>query len=284
LIARNQAQLAKLKFSQQARLINGTPIIEVVPANLGKNTAILVYVHGGGYVQGSAQSSLATAAQIATDMRIRVVSVDYTLAPKAKWKQITEQVVNVLIGLQAEGHPLSTIAMVGDSAGGSLVAGAVLKMRDQTGAMPAALVLRSPWSDITEAGDTYVTLKAADFLNYEIGLKPGAAAYADPADQKNPYVSPVYGDYSKGYPSTLIQGGTREIFLSGFIRHYQALDSAGCDVKLDLYEGMPHVFQAYMVDTPEYSLATWKMQRFLDEHVAGMEPKFSASKYKNGLR
>jgi acetyl esterase/lipase len=271
-VARNHAQLAKLKFSQRTRSINGTPVIEIVPANIGKSTAVLVYVHGGGYVLGSAQSSLATAAAIATDMRARVVSIDYTLAPHARWQKITDEVVAVLRGLQAEGHPFSSIAMIGDSAGGSLTAGAVLKMRDQTGAMPAALVLRSPWSDITESGDSYATLKAADFLRYETGLKPGAAAYADAADQKNPYVSPVYGDYTKAYPPTLIQGGTREIFLSNFIRHYQALDSAGRKVKLDLYEGMPHVFQEYFVGTPEYTLAARKMRHFLGEHVAGMLP------------
>ena len=60
---------------------------------------------------------------------------------------------------------------------------------------------------------------------------------------RHPYVSPVYGDYSQGFPPTLIQGGTREIFLSNFVRHYRALDDAGVEVELDLYEGMPHVFQ-----------------------------------------
>ena len=52
------------------------------------------------------------------------------------------------------------------------------------------------------------------------------------------------GDYTQGFPPTLIQGGTKEIFLSNFVRHYQALDAAGQTVKLDLYDGMIHVFMA----------------------------------------
>jgi acetyl esterase/lipase len=62
----------------------------------------------------------------------------------------------------------------------------------------------------------------------------------------------------------LIQGGTKEIFLSNFIRHYQALDQAGIEVKLDLYEGMWHVFQALgVMDIPEVVVALGKTAGFL---------------------
>ena len=64
-------------------------------------------------------------------------------------------------------------------------------------------------------------------LTYYDSLGNCADAYAAPAHQKNPYVSPVYGDYTLGYPPTLIQVGTKEIFLSNAIRHYHAIDNAG---------------------------------------------------------
>src|SRR6185369_15375233 len=115
----------------------------------------------------------------------------------------------------------------------------------------AAVVLWSPWADIANRGDTAVTLKEAEptYL-YDLHLKPAAEAYADPQDFKNPYVSPVYADFSKGFPPTLIQGGTKEIFLSHFVRLYQALDAAGVPVKLDLYDAMPHVFQWRLDNAP----------------------------------
>lgn len=68
-----------------------------------------------------------------------------------------------------------------------------------------------------------------------------AGAYADPKYQKHPHVSPVYGDYSKGFPPALIQGGTRELFLSHFVRQYRAIVDAGGQAVLDLCDGMPHV-------------------------------------------
>ena len=92
-------------------------------------------------------------------------------------------------------------------------------------------------------------------------LKNAADAYADPRDQKNPYVSPVYGNYTKGYPPTMIQSGTKEILLSDFIRLYQALDQNQIPVKLDIYEGMPHAHQ-YYYKTPESKIALSKIMIF----------------------
>ena len=163
---------------------------------------------------------------------------------------------------------MKDVAICGDSAGGGLAAGAVLKMRNLGKDMPAAVVLWSPWSDITETGDTYQTLKHAEpHYLYDRHLRSAAQAYAVPKDQKHPYVSPVYGDYSKGFPPTLIQGGTKEILLSNFIRHYQALDVAGQTVKLDLYEGMNHVFQVNIPNSPESKTALSQMDRFLKQHM-----------------
>jgi acetyl esterase/lipase len=209
-----------------------------------------------------------SSALVAARTGLRVISIDYTLAPHARWPQITDQVVAVFKALQREGIPMRKIALYGDSAGGSLAAGAVLKMRDLGLKMPAALVLWSPWADITETGDTYSTLKDVEpRYTYARLLGPAAAAYADPRDQKHPYVSPVYGDFSPGFPPTLIQGGTREIFLSNFVRLYRALDSAGQPVTLDLYEGMPHVFQPALPESVESQLALKKMAAFLERHL-----------------
>jgi acetyl esterase/lipase len=102
---------------------------------------------------------------------------------------------------------------------------------------------------------------------YDQILKPAADAYADPQDQKHPYVSPVYGDYTRGFPPTLIQGDTKEIFLGNFVRQYRALGTAGQTVKLDLYEGMPHVFRGQLSDAPGSKLALKNMREFLWLHL-----------------
>ena len=80
-------------------------------------------------------------------------------------------------------------------------------------------------------------------------------------------MSPVYGDFRKGFPPTLIQGGTREIFLSNFVRLYQALDTAGQSVTLDIYEGMPHVLQVKAPQSSEAVTALRKMDAFLKQQL-----------------
>jgi acetyl esterase/lipase len=250
------------------RKLGGVPVLDIKPKGWTESRKVIVYLHGGAYTMSSARSSLIKSVPAAAATGYRIISVDYTVAPRGKWQAVTDEVIAVVQALIKDGHSLKDIALFGDSAGGGLAPGSVLKMRDNKLGMPAAIVVWSPWSDITETGDTYVTLKHAEptYL-YETVLKHGAAAYAEAKDQKHPYVSPVYGDFSKGFPPTLIQGGTKEIFVSNFVRQYQALDSAGQTVKLDLYEGMPHVFQGQLPDAPESKLAFKKMRAFLLAHL-----------------
>lgn len=205
------------------RVLGGIPVLDVRPKGWKDSKKLAVYAHGGAHTLYSAKSTLGRAAIFADDTGLRVISVDYTLAPHAKFGQITDEVIAVIKALLKEGHRLEDVVIYGDSSGGGLAAAVILKMRDQGLGLPAAAVLVSPWLDLTPAGDTEHTLRKAEpnYL-YERHSIKAAGAYADAKDQKHPYASPVYGDFSKGFPPTIIQGGTKEILLSGFVRLYQA--------------------------------------------------------------
>ena len=77
----------------------------------------------------------------------------------------------------------------------------------------------------------------------------------------------MYGDFRQGFPPTLIQGGTKELFLSNLVRLYQAIDQAGQTVKLDIYEGMPHVFVPSLPETAESQAAIAKVRGWVSEHL-----------------
>jgi len=248
--------------------IAGIRVVEVKPPELASMDKIAVYTHGGAYVLNSAKAVIESAMFFAAETGLRVIAVDYTLAPHSKWEETTDEVIAVFKALAEQGYTADDIVLYGDSAGGGLAAGVTLKMRDLGMEMPAALVLWSPWADISETGDTYVTLRDAEpYYTYEHVLGPSALAYADADHHKNPYVSPVYGDFTKGFPPTLIQGGTKELFLSNSIRLYQALDQAGQTVKLDIYEGMPHVFVPTLPESMESQAAIAKVRDFVTKHL-----------------
>ena len=249
-------------------LVGSVPVIDIRPLGWQENGKLVIFLHGGAYVMFSARTSLVGSVPLADVTGLRVISVDYSLAPFSRYPVAIDQVLEVFQTLIAGVHQARDIAFCGDSAGGALACGAALRLRDKGLPMPAAIVLWSPWSDISRTGDTYFTLAGQDTLDYEHQLSQAASAYAEIEEHRLPYVSPVYADYNGGFPPTLIQGGTKEIFLSNFIRHYQALDQAGMKVKLDLYEGMWHVFQALGVgDIPEVQLALNKTDEWLRLHL-----------------
>jgi len=266
--AKSEPLLKRYPHTLTEEKLGGVPILDVRPKDWKDNGKVLVYTHGGAHTMYSARSMLGRAVIAATSTGLRVISVDYTLAPHAKYNQMSDEVVAAIQALLSEGQHLEDLAIYGDSSGGGLAAAVVLKMRDKGLGMPKAVVLASPWLDVTNSGDTETTLHDADPNQlYEKHQQFAAAAFADPKDQKDPYASPVYGDFSKGFPPTLIQGGLKEVLLSGFVRLYQALDAAGVPVKLDLYEGMIHNFQDRIPDAPESILARKKMRDFLHTHL-----------------
>ena len=267
MIPASNAIVAKLGVSVQDDWIGGVPVVRILPGKYKPNGLTLIYLHGGGYTRFSAHSRLGPPALVAVATGAEVISVDYTVAPRGKWNIVTDQVLSVWRALLAKGAAPGRIGIFGDSAGGGIAAGSVLKMRDQGLALPGALYLMSPSCDVTQQGDSYQTLSSVDPVLDPGSSAWGANAYADPQDQKNPYVSAVYGDYAKAFPPTLIQGGTREMLLSNFVREYQAIRSGGHEAVLDLYEGMPHVFQGSVSDTPETRTAIARAATFFRQHL-----------------
>jgi monoterpene epsilon-lactone hydrolase len=245
----------------------GVKIVEATPPHYQDDRTVLLHVHGGGFVLGSAKSSLGSDILMAMATGKRIISIDYTVAPRGNWRTVTDQVVAVYQAVLAQGYTPQSIGLFGDSAGGNIVPASVLKLRDRGLPLPGALVLLSPCVDLHLNGDTETTLREADpALDFALN-KAFLAAYAPPDQLKNPYVSPIYGDFTKGFPPVLIQVGTKELLLSDAVRLYQALKLAGGSAELDVYEGMSHVFQAYMTGTPEQRAAYAEAKRWWSSHL-----------------
>jgi epsilon-lactone hydrolase len=172
-----------LKLTVKERVMGGVPVVEVTPEGWHEDGRRLLYPM-------SARSTLFSSGLMARATGMRVISIDYTLAPQAKWRRLMEQVTGVYKTLLKSGITPNGVGIYGDSAGGSIAAGMVLKLRDEGIAMPGALLLWSPWSDVSMIGDTYQTLADWDPLLTVDGLIASAAAYAIPAEQKTP-MSPL---------------------------------------------------------------------------------------------
>lgn len=252
----NRQVLDKLGATVTADTIAKVPVLDIRPKGWRDDGRLIVYIHGGAFTLFSARSMAGLGALVGDAAGLRVISIDYTNPPAATWETIQNQIEAVLNAIVAQGTPLPRIAVFGDSAGGNLAMRAVLRLRDEGAGMPAAVLLFSPWADLTNTGDTAITLAAADpTLSYPDFLGNSALAYAAGVDLTDPRLSPLYADFTKGFPPTLIQDGTRTILLSDSVRSYRALKAAKADATLDLYEGMWHVFQGAPAPEAEEALA-----------------------------
>jgi acetyl esterase/lipase len=249
------------------RVLGDVPTLDVAPKEHAEDGSVIVYVHGGGFVGGSARASLLSAALAAATSGRRVVSVDYTISPRGTWDVILDQVLAVWCALLDEGCDPAKMGLFGDSAGGCIIAAAALLLRDRAIASPAALIMLSPVVDLAGDGDTTVTLAPVDYLDSSV-RELARLAYAPNADLMNPLVSPLFGDFTKGFPPVLLQVGTREMLLSDSVRLHRKLRDAGQSSRLEVYEGMPHVFQSLLADAPEGRAAWSEMAAFWTEHLA----------------
>jgi monoterpene epsilon-lactone hydrolase len=246
--------------------MGGVTVEDIRPHGWKDNGKVLVFVHGGGYALFSAHSTLPVVVPMAKATGLRIVSVNYTPAPRANFAEIQQQIVSVFDALIEAGYAMRDIAIYGESAGGALTASTVLNLRDQGKGMPAAAVFWSPNTDLSSRDDSTVTLDRDDpILTYSTLLVTGSRAYAGDVALDDPRVSPLYADLSKGFSPALIVVGTKEMLLSSSVRFYQALEAAGQSVKLDVYEGMWHVFPQYGM--PESTVAVEKSAKFINDHL-----------------
>jgi acetyl esterase/lipase len=160
-------------------------------------------------------------------------------------------------------HAPANIGFVGLSAGGGLAAATVLRVRDLGLPLPAAAVLLTPEADLTEAGDTFATNEDLDIV-LKKPMPILNKLYAAGADLRNPYLSPVFGDFSKGFCPTDLQSGTRDLLLSNTVILHRALRRAGVDAELHVWEAMPH---AGFFGAPEDAEALAEQLHFLNRHL-----------------
>jgi epsilon-lactone hydrolase len=201
----------------------------------------ILFLHGGGYVLGSAKAYRGFVSQIVSRAGIPALVVDYPLAPEATLPAAPDAAKAAWRWLVAQGF--DRIAVVGDSAGGglSLVTLAEL-IREPLGAPPAAGVVFSPWTDLAFTGASMKDLTVADpLIGYEY-LQDCARKYLGAADPRDPLASPLFGDL-RGLPPLLIQVGTDERLLDDARRYADLATLAGVSVELEIFEGMHHVFQ-----------------------------------------
>jgi epsilon-lactone hydrolase len=196
----------------------------------------LLYLHGGAFVFDlqAAQWSLVCGLMARTGAD--VVTPIYPLAPEQDWRAGLDMVKRTYLSLARECGP-ENIIIVGDSAGGGLVLSLALALRDDGLALPAALVMFSPWLDVGVNGEDQPEIERRDPALRIDFLKEAGKMWAGASAVDNPQVSPLFADH-KHLPPSLIFTGTRDVLDSDVAR----LEVKGTDMFVRRYPGMVHVW------------------------------------------
>jgi len=227
-------------------------------------TGTIVYLHGGGYILGSAATHKGIAGHLAKLTGCEVIVPDYRLAPEHPYPAAPEDAEAVFRALVKEGKPAEKIAIAGDSAGGGLSLVLAMRLRDHGHPLPSSITCFSPWTDLTS--QQLYSPECEPVLHASWVFK-AAKMYAGEGALTNPMISPVFGDL-KGLPPTLIQVGSQEILLNDATRLADAAKAAQVDATLEIYNGLWHVFQTHSAQLTRASDALVVAAKHIRRHLA----------------
>jgi monoterpene epsilon-lactone hydrolase len=244
--------------------LGGVPAEKIVTPGAATDTALL-YLHGGGYVIGSAASHRHLVAALAQAGSVVGYSLDYRRAPEARFPAAVDDALAAYRALLDSGIAAHRIIIAGDSAGGGLTVATALAIKAAELPQPAGLFAISPWVDLTQSGDSYAEMAKADLICSKDELDRLAALYCGD-DRANPLASPLGGDL-KGIAPLLIHVGSDEILLSDALRLAQRAGGARVPVRLMIAPHMPHVWHFMTTELRAAGVAIAQAGAWMREHL-----------------
>ena len=222
---------------------NGVPAEWTSTPDADADSALL-YVHGGGYVIGSLDSHRHLVSELGRAAGARALALEYRLAPEHPFPAAVQDTVAGYRFLLSSGIAPNRIAIAGDSAGGGLVVGAMLAIREAGLKLPGCGWCISPWVDMESAGASFTDLAAVDPTVQKAAILEMAAHYLGGADPRSPQAAPIHGDL-RGLPPLLIQVGSAETLLDDALQLARVAGAADVFIDLQVWPEMIHVWHLY---------------------------------------
>ena len=231
------------------RQIRGVRVLDVKPKGWEEHKdKVIIHTHGGGFYANTPESSASSYVPLSAMLKVRVISVDYTLMPEKNWSVLKQrgQVIDVYKSLiEDEGFKPRNVGAFGCSAGGYLALSFCRDLSKENYPLPAAIVAIAPFVDFTLDSDTFTTLGKVDpqMNPHLFGTITMKMLGITKEMARTPEYSIIRDDFSGlHFPPTLLQVGTKEALLSDSVRMYSVLRQAGIEVEIDPHDAMMHCF------------------------------------------
>ena len=234
----------------------------VSPREGWKNETVVYYLHGGGYISGSAKSCRPITVTLARQLKARVFGLDYRLAPEHRFPAGLDDAVAGYRWLLSKGIDPHSMAVVGDSAGGGMTLALTVRLRDAGEPLPACLVCLSPWTDMTSTSESLRTNSDRDAMFVTEDIERYANAYLGDQSRRDPLASPLFADLD-GLPPLLIQVGRDEVLLDDARNLHAKVLAAGGSSVLRVYDDVPHGWHYGAPFVPETRKALHEVADFI---------------------
>lgn len=245
--------------------VGGVPAVRFQPKGALRRRHLL-HFHGGGFVVGTARGFGGYLGDLALRTDAVVTSIDYRLAPEHPYPAAIDDCLAAYRATLDE-VDLGSLAIIGESAGGNAVVATLLRAHDVGLSMPAAMVLLSPWLDLTFSGESMQRNETSEIMLERRLFTSWRDSYVAGADPADPGISPLFADLA-GLPPTHVQATAAEVLEDDARRFAERAGAAGVDVDLVIHEGLWHVFQT-MPFVPEASDALERVNGFVRAHTRG---------------
>ncbi len=229
---------------------------------------VFMFLHGGGYYRSSAKASRRIASALSQACGCRCFTVDYRLAPEHPFPAALEDALSAYHWLKEQEGSARKIIVGGSSAGGGLTAALLAKLKSLGECQPAAAILLSPWTDLTQSAKTFETNAELDPTISKAYLDRFAKAYLSGEDPRHPFASPYYSALG-GFPPLLIQGGKSETMFGDAVAFAHKARDAGVEVVFEAYDDVPHGWQNsdhVVLGIPETLEAIDRISKFFRIH------------------
>jgi len=224
---------------------------------------VILYFHGGGHIMGSSNSHKFLALKLAKITNMKVLSINYRLAPEQSHPAALEDFVFVYEWLLSSGFQSKNIIIVGSSAGGYYTLMTLLKLRDNGSLLPAGAVCLCPSTDMTISGESIYKNCSKDIILGDLGYIWWVESHLAGNNPSDPAVSPLHANL-EGLPPILLQVSTSEMLFDDSKRFYERAKKVGIDITMQTWDNTLHVFHKFLPKSIEAIEAMEKIKKFIE--------------------
>ncbi len=244
--------------------LNGVNAIISIPKDTISH-GIVLYIHGGGMVSGSAKGTKGYCSMLANKIGCRVISIDYSLAPEHPFPDGLNDCFTAYTEIKRL-YPDAKIALIGESGGANLCFALIIRCINNDVEIPSCVVAHSGIFDMSGSLE-----RNYDEIN-DITVTKGAYAamqkmYAPDMDIKNPEISPLFFEDFSRFPPTVFTCDSKETLKVESYRMYENYIDAGIEATLYEYESTFHAFGPIGTMAPETTELLEENGEFIRKYI-----------------